>query len=673
MKKQLQLLVDDPWLAPYEADLVSRESYFKTKLDLILTSNKKLSSYANRHLYLGFHYDAKASGWYYREWAPEAKQLYLMGDFNSWSVKSHPLIKLEEGIWEIFIPNLNKKPLLSHESLVKVHVINKRGEPTDRIPAYIRRAVQNSDTYDFAGQIWNPSKPFKWSDKSFDLSTIGHPIIYECHLGLAQEKEGVGTYIEFADSILPRIKSLGYNCVQMMAIKEHPYYGSFGYHVSNYFAPSSRFGTPEDLKYLINKAHQMGLAVIMDMVHSHAVKNLAEGLNDFDGSGHQYFHEGGRGYHSGWDSKLFDYGKEEVLRFLLSNVNYWITEFHFDGYRYDGVTSMLYHHHGEMVSFDHYDKYFKDGVDWDAIRYLQLANTLIHQLKKKGLSIAEDMSGMPGMCRLVKEGGIGFDYRLGMGIPDYWIKLLKHSRDEDWNIHELWNVLSNRRAKEKTIAYVESHDQALVGDKTLAFWLMDKEMYWHMSIGDDNLIIDRGIALHKMIRLITATVGGEGYLNFIGNEFGHPEWIDFPRENNGWSYKYARRQWSLVDNPDLKYKFLNQFDKQLVALLQNHNILEALPAQQLNMDEENKVIIYERNNLIFVVNFHAERSIPDYQFYVPNAGVYKVILSSDSTEFGGHSRIDLNVEYKTFKEEHGNNQLRIYVTSRTALVLKRNN
>ena len=668
MDSQLQLIKDDPWLAPYEGDLNIRHQYFQDRLTLIKKKYTSLKAYAGRHLELGFQYDKKEKGWHYKEWAPEAQQLFLIGDFNEWNTSSYPLTKGNDGIWSVFIPDHKQKPVLVHESQIKVRVINKQGVPSDRIPAYITRAVQNPETFDFAGQIWAPEKKFRWTDKEFEFTGSNEPIIYECHLGLAQEKEGVGTFREFADNILPRIHALGYTCVQMMAIKEHPYYGSFGYHVSNYFAPSSRFGTPEDLKYLINKAHTLGLAVIMDMVHSHAVKNISEGLNDFDGSGHQYFHEGGRGYHSGWDSKLFDYGKEEVLRFLLSNVRYWIEEFHFDGYRYDGVTSMLYHHHGDMVSFDHYDKYFKEGVDWDSVLYLQLANTLVHDLKKDAITIAEDMSGMPGMCRLIKEGGIGFDFRLGMGIPDYWIKLLKHSRDEDWNLHELWGVLSNRRYREKTIAYAESHDQALVGDKTLAFWLMDKEMYWHMSVGDDNIIIDRGIALHKMIRLITSTLGGEGYLNFIGNEFGHPEWIDFPRENNGWSYKYARRQWSLVDHPDLKYKFLNEFDKKMIDLLKANHILIAPPAQQLNVDETNKVIIYERSNLIFVFNFSADRSVPDYKFFVPGAGKYRVLLSSDDGIFGGHGRIDLSTEYFTEKDEYGSNRLSIYSTSRTALV-----
>ena len=403
----------------------------------------------------------------------------------------------------------------------------------------------------------------------------------------------------------------------------------------------------------------------MDIVHSHAVKNFAEGLTEFDGSDSQYFHRGGRGYHEGWDSKLFDYGKWEVKKFLLSNVRYWLEEFHFDGYRFDGVTSMLYFHHGH-TSFDHYDKYFYE-VDWDAVTYLQLANAVIHEYKQGSVSIAEDVSGMPGLCRKPDEGGLGFDFRLGMGLPDYWIKTLKEKADEDWDIHEMWNILINRRAGEKTIAYSESHDQALVGDKTIAFWLMDKEMYFQMQVTDPNLVIDRGIALHKMIRLITISLGGEGYLNFIGNEFGHPEWVDFPREGNNWSHQYARRQWSLADREDLKYKYLANWDKAMLAMVKEYNILSASPARQINMDTTNKVIIFEKNKLIFVFNFSSGNSIFGYKLWAPEEGTYTIILNSDKKEFGGFERVDDTIDYPTDEYQF----VSIYLTNRTALVLKK--
>ena len=664
MEKEFGLITDDVWLKPYESKLLERYNYYINRLSHVEENYGSLYEFASSDMYLGFNYDKKAKGWWYREWAPAANGLSLIGDFNNWDPISHPMTQDDHGVWGVFIADDSDTPL-SHEDLVKVKVHHGL-EERDRIPAYIKRAVQNPDNYDFIGQLWSPDKKFRWTDKNFDLSKIKSPLIYECHIGMALEKEGVGTYLEFADEVLPRIKKLGYNCIQMMAIQEHPYYGSFGYHVSNFYAPSSRFGSPEDLKYLINKAHKEGIAVIMDVVYSHAVKNIAEGLNEFDGSDHQYFHAGGRGYHMGWDSKLFDYGKTEVVQFLLSNIKYWIEEFHFDGFRYDGVTSMLYEHHGEGVAFDHYDKYFQ--VDMDAICFLQLANTLAHQLKPNAITIAEDMSGMPGMCRAIEDGGIGCDYRLGMGIPDYWIKLLKHTSDENWDMYAFWDVLTNRRYKEKTIAYTESHDQALVGDKTLAFWLMDKEMYWHMSKDDQHPVIGRGIALHKMFRLLTAALGGDGYLNFIGNEFGHPEWVDFPREGNDWSYKYARRQWSLLDNEGLKYEQLNAFDQAMIHILAGNDVLDADPAQQLNMDNENKVIVFERNNLIFIFNFNVSYSIPDYRFYSNKKGSYQVVLNSDALAFGGYASCDDNVTFTTEPRPEGD-QLSIYIPCRCAMVL----
>lgn len=663
-KKSVPKLVkDDPWLQPYQEEISNRIDRYTQHLNTIKKEDKSLKNFSAAYKNLGINYSSKDRGWYYREWAPEAYSLSLVGDFNDWDKTSHVLSKKDNGFWELFVPQNE----LEEGSLVKVHITSKNGEH-DRIPAYIFRVVQDAKTHDFNGQVWNIQKKFPWTDKDFDLKNINKaPIIYEAHIGMAQEREGVGSFSEFADNVLPRIKKLGYNTIQLMAVQEHPYYGSFGYHVSNFFSVSSRFGTPEEFKALVNAAHEMGIAIIIDLVHSHAVKNFAEGLNDFDGSGHQYFHEGGKGYHNQWDSKLFNYGKREVLQFLLSNVRFWIDEYHIDGYRFDGITSMMYHHHGDFMDFDHYDKYFLEGVDWDALKYLQLANELVHQLKPGAITIAEDMSGMPGLCRSIKDGGVGFDFRLGMGIPDFWIKYLKEKKDEDWNIHELWSVMTNRRFGERTVAYTESHDQAIVGDKTVAFWLMDKEMYFHMQVDDKNLIIDRGIALHKMIRLFTALLGGEAYLNFIGNEFGHPEWIDFPREGNNWSYKYARRQWSLVDNENLKYKYLNEFDKEMISLLKDFELLSAHPARQINMDETNKVIVFERNNLLFAFNFHNHNSIADYKFDSLGPGEYKIIFSTDNMDIGGFGRIDTSISHHTLE----NDQLSIYLPSRTAVIMRK--
>jgi 1,4-alpha-glucan branching enzyme len=664
----LKLISVDPWLEPSAQDIEDRYQRYLDRLKTIEIDFGSLEQFADGYKYFGINYDENRKGWIYREWAPQANALYMTGDFNNWNRSSHPLEKKDFGIWEIFLDKMQYQDSFKHGSKIKVLVDSGKGLRF-KIPAYITRAIQDEDTKNFSGQLWIPS-PFDWTGDDFNAGSLGELYIYEAHVGMAQEREGLGTYTEFTENILPRIKNAGYNAIQLMAIQEHPYYGSFGYHVSNFFAPSSRFGTPEELKTLIKTAHSMGIAVILDVVHSHTVKNVVEGLNEFDGSDAQYFHPGSRGEHPQWDSKIFDYGKTEVLRFLLSNLKYWMKEFRFDGFRFDGVGSMMYYHHG-LETIDSREKYFRDGVEWDAVCYLQLANTLIHRINPMAITIAEDVTGMPGLTILVEEGGIGFDYRLGMGIPDFWIKYLKDYRDEDWSVHEMWHVLNDRLPHVKTVAYAESHDQALVGDKTIAFRLMDKEMYFHMQKDDGDLIIERGMALHKMIRLFTIALGGQAYMNFMGNEFGHPEWIDFPREGNNWSYKHARRQWSLVDNPELKYRFLAAFDREMIRIIREHQVMTSLFGQQLNMDEENKTIVFERKNLIFVFNFHPTHSIPDYTIPVPRHGEYRVILNSDSKAFGGHGRIDESMSYFTFSDPTGNWAfLKIYNTNRTTLVLK---
>ncbi|MBC8314710.1 MAG: alpha amylase C-terminal domain-containing protein [Bacteroidales bacterium] len=669
-QRRLKLAKEDPWLVPVETEINDRYLRFRERLSSIESDDGSLIHFADGHHYFGIQYNKKRNGWFYREWAPHAEDLYLFGDFNDWQRYSHRLTRQKYGIWELFLPEEEYKDRFTHESKIKVLIHSDAGWH-EKIPAYIRRVVQDPVTLGYSGQVWLPPAKFNWEGDRFDISILKELIIYETHVGMAQEREGIGTFVGFADYILPYIKNVGYNTIQLMAIAEHPYYGSFGYHVTNFFAVSGRFGTPEDLKYLIKKAHEQGIAVIMDLVHSHAAKNTLEGLNQFDGSDNQYFHPGERGNHPHWDSKIFDYGKPEVLRFLLSNIKFWLQEFHFDGFRFDGITSMIYFDHGFRDVWD-LEGFFGPSVEWDAITYLQLANTLVHKINPKAVTIAEDVSGMPGMCRPIREGGIGFDYRLGMAIPDFWIRILKEKKDEEWDIHEMWQILNDRLPNVRTVAYCESHDQALVGDQTIAFRLMQSEIYFRMSKRDQSVIIDRGIALHKMIRLITAALGGQAYMNFMGNEFGHPDWIDFPREGNNWSFRYARRQWSLVENPDLKYRFLGLFDRDMVKLLKSHNILPGHFATQLNMDDVNKTIIFEKQELIFVFNFHPDLSIPDYQFQVSESGDYRSVLNTDNVDFGGQGRIDETKNHTTlFHPETKTNRLSIYNTNRTAQVFQR--
>ncbi len=666
------LIAGDSWLEPYTPQLRQRWKHYLKMREGIEKAGGLLESVSQGHHYFGFNRgnkDGKAGIWY-REWAPAAAQLHLIGDFNSWNRSSHPMTRDAFGVWAIFLPDLKPgQATLTHGGKIKVQVDSASGR-MDRIPAYIRRVVQVEHSTDFVGQYWNPPEPYSFKHP-WAPPKKGGLRIYEAHIGMAQEEPKVGTFNEFTRNVLPRIADLDYNAIQLMAIMEHPYYGSFGYHVSNFFAVSSRFGTPEELKHLIDNAHGLGLAVLLDVVHSHAIKNLNEGLNRFDGSEFQYFHAGARGQHIAWDSLCFDYSVLEVQRFLLSNLRFWMEDMHFDGFRFDGVTSMLYLDHGLGAKFASYDSYFGSNIDDNAVAYLQTANELVHTLRPEVITIAEDVSGMPGMARPVAEGGIGFDYRLAMGVPDYWIKLLKEQRDEDWNLGGLYHTLMNRRHNEKHVGYAESHDQALVGDKTLAFWLMDKQMYWNMSKLQPHPIVDRGLALHKMIRLITFALAGEAYLNFMGNEFGHPEWVDFPRPGNNYSYQHARRLWSLSDRDDLHYLGLKIFDRAMQCLDEQRHVLQDPFIEQILVHEDSRQLAFRRGPLVFVFNFHPTESYTALRIPVPDPSDYRLILDTDSPVFDGFGRVAGDVVYpRQDVPMYGRNQsIQIYLPCRTAQVL----
>lgn len=662
----LKIITDDPSLKPYRSAISGRHNYaLERESELLGTDNRTLSDFASGYLYFGLH-KVKRS-WIFREWAPNATAIYLIGNFSDWKPKEkYRLTRLDNDIWEIKVSDR----VLRHQDLYKLYV-EWNGGSGERIPAWANRVVQDEQTKIFSAQVWQPENEYKFKIRRFKPASAPL-LIYECHIGMSSEDEKVSTYSEFRQNVLPRIAHAGYNCIQIMAIQEHPYYGSFGYHVSNFFAPSSRFGTPDELKHLIDEAHQLGIRVIMDIVHSHAVKNEVEGLARFDGTPYQYFHGGDRREHPAWDSLCFNYNKNEVLHFLLSNCKYWIEEYKFDGFRFDGVTSMIYRNHGLGQDFKSYDDYYGIGQDGDALCYLTLANRLIHSVNHNAITIAEEMSGLPELAVPFDDGGVGFDYRMAMGIPDFWIKYIKECRDEDWKAGHIFYELTNRRANERTISYAESHDQALVGDKTIIFRLIDADMYWHMQRGDETLAVNRGLALHKMIRLITAATINGAYLNFMGNEFGHPEWIDFPREGNGWSYKYARRQWSLCDNRNLHYSDLARFDKAMIDLIRDTRKFQDLPIEKIWDNEGDQVVAFRRRDLVFVFNFNPTKSFADYGILVKK-GSYSVVLDTDAKEFGGFGFSDDTVVHFTQHSHLKNKEwLQLYIPARSAIVLRQN-
>ncbi|CCD24428.1 1,4-alpha-glucan branching enzyme NDAI_0D01150 [Naumovozyma dairenensis CBS 421] len=686
----------DPYLKPY-AQVLSERRYLADKWAYEITHATPDGSYQSlakfsRDSYksYGLHANPQTKEISYKEWAPNAKRAFLVGEFNNWDGSNHELKNKDEfGNFYITIPPLsNGDYAIPHDSKIKVKFQLEDGSEIYRLPAWITRATQPTKetakqfgpTYE--GRFWNPTEPYQFQNNRPVFNESHDSLrIYEAHVGISSPEPKVTTYKEFTQNILPRIKKLGYDAIQLMAIMEHAYYASFGYQVTNFFAPSSRYGTPEDLKELIDTAHGMGILVLLDVVHSHASKNVEDGLNNFDGSDHQYFHSlsSGRGEHPLWDSRLFNYGNFEVQRFLLSNLTYYIDVYQFDGFRFDGVTSMLYLHHGvgEGGAFSgDYNEYLskeRSGVDHEALAYLMLANDLVHELlPESAVTVAEDVSGYPTLCLPRNIGGVGFDYRLAMALPDMWIKLLKEKSDDQWDMGHIVHTLTNRRYGEKVVAYCESHDQALVGDKTLAFWLMDAEMYTGMTVlKEPSLVIDRGIALHKMIRLITHSLGGEAYLNFEGNEFGHPEWLDFPNVNNNDSYHYARRQFNLVDDHLLRYQHLNNFDSTMQHTEMKYQWLNTPQAYVSLKHEVDKVIAFERNGKLFIFNFHPTNSFSDYRIGVEQAGSYRIILNTDRQEFGGQNRIDENARFFTTDLEWNNrkNFIQVYIPCRTAIIL----
>ena len=652
----------DPNLLDYRSDIELRMNNYKRKKAELVGDGRTLAEFANGHLFYGFH--KTHDGWYYREWAPGAERMYLTGDFCNWDRYAYPMEKKDGGVFELYISGVDS---LKNGQRVRAITV-RNGVEMERIPLYAKYVLQDKQTIQWDAVIHEPETSFVWTDSNFKPEKTLY--IYECHIGMAQEEPKIGTYTEFKDKILPRIKALGYNTIQIMAIMEHPYYASFGYQVTNLFAASSRFGTPEELKALVNEAHKLGITVLLDVVHSHASKNTREGICEFDGTVYQFFHDGPKGDHSAWGTKCFNYEKSEVIHFLLSNLKFWQEEYHFDGFRFDGVTSMLYHDHGLGVSFTGYPSYFSMNTDIEAITYLQLANEMVRQVNPNAITIAEDTSAIPGLCLPIEDGGIGFDYRLAMGEPDMWIKLIKEVSDEWWDIGHIWAELTSRRKEEKVIGYCESHDQALVGDKTIMFRLCDSEMYYNMGCNSNSMVVDRGIALHKLLRLVTMSLGGEGYLTFMGNEFGHPEWIDFPREGNGWSSHYCRRQWSLADNPDLKYRFLNNFEGAMITMARKTRLLTG-KIEYMHFDHYRKIMAYRRGKTVLLLNFHPSWSQESMFIPVKEKGDYEVILTTDEAAFGGYDRVSKTYVYKAEKNEEGVYGIRIYVPNRCGIVLRK--
>ena len=667
-----EIINQDHSLKPFELEIKERMELYKEKLNEIKNKEKSLENIAKSYKSMGINLmpngDIK-----YREYAPGAKGISLFGEFNNWNKEQFWAKKDKFGFWELIIPNENGAPKIQHGQIVKVNVVLEDGNWMERNPIWSHYLIQNKESIILENIFWNPEIKYKWKYPQKHIKKPESLRIYEVHIGLSSFDPKINSYKEFADTILPRVKKTGYTAIQFMAIMEHAEYASFGYHVNYLFAISSRFGTPEEFMYLIDKCHENGLFVIMDIIHSHASPNVNDGFNYWDGTDHLYFHGGNLGNHVQWNSKLYNYSSYETLRLLLSNCAYYIKEYRIDGFRFDCVTSMLYSHHGIDYNFTgNYKEYFNEFFNLESSVYLMLANSLIHKLNPEAITIAEDFSGTPGLCRPVEEGGLGFDYKLNMKICDKWKQYLLYKKDEEWNIEDIIYTLKNRRYKEKNISYCESHDQSFVGNCSLSSLLFSSERFWNMSNNSpETPVIGRGISLHKMIRLLTFALGGEGYLSFMGNEFGCPDSLDFPKKENRFSYSHSRRRWDLCDNKDLRYRFLYKWEIIMNILEEIFHFIESEEEYISTKHEDDKVIVFEKGVLLFIFNFHPVKDFQDYQIGTKWGTPHKIILDSDEKRFMGKGRLNHTSSYSTVKKSFKNRpyNMKLDMPSRTCMIL----
>lgn len=633
--------LEDPALEPYRQFLLRRNRSFTAEMERITGHFGSLRAYADLHKNLGVHLVKNAQGnlvWRLREYMPQAEAVWLTTErLNFQRHASYRYQPRGNGIFELVLP----QDALAHGVYMELRVQAKgvlSGEgsqalPFRRVPAFAQWVEQDKTVpAQWCARLWAPQQAYRFRHRRPAAQSF--PRIYEAHVGMAQPAlehhgESVGTYEDFTRRILPRIKADGYTAVQLMGILEHPLYRSFGYQVSSYFAPSSRYGTPDQFKELVDEAHALGLAVILDITHGHACPNTEQGLARYDGSRY-FFSE----KYNQWGTPSFDYSLEMTRRFLLSNCRYWLEEFRVDGFRFDAVGNMLYHDHGVDDDFSHVGRCFygKDGEpreDVDGELYLCLANALCHELHHGAVTIAEEFSGMPGLTSAPAEGGLGFDYRFAMGIPDYWAKCIEAQRD----MGSLWYEMTNHRPYDRTISYVECHDQCINGDDAMIWRMLGDGMYQYMSVFTDNWNISRGLAFYRLMRLITFATADAGYLNFMGNEFGHPEWLD--AEN------YAHRQWHLAEREDLKYAGLAAWDKaQMIGLAARYpEDFRQAPLFRF-IHEQDRLLAFERGSLLFAFNFHELNARQDMTFAV-TPGKYVELLSSDELHFAGHGNLEV--------------------------------
>ncbi|XP_047249302.1 1,4-alpha-glucan-branching enzyme 3, chloroplastic/amyloplastic isoform X3 [Capsicum annuum] len=538
-------------------------------------------------------------------------------------------------------------PALPHGSQYRVYFNTPNG-PLERVPAWATFVIPDADGKQAVAVHWEPTPEYAYKWKHKQPVKPKSLRIYECHIGISGQEPKISSFNDFISKVLPHVKEAGYNAIQIIGVVEHKDYFTVGYRVTNFYAVSSRYGTPDDFKRLIDEAHGLGLLVFLEIVHSYAAADEMVGLSLFDGTNDCYFHTGKRGLHKFWGTRMFKYGDLDVLHFLLSNLNWWVEEYHVDGFHFHSLSSMLYTHNGFASFTGDMDEYCNQYVDKDALLYLILANEVLHTLHPNVITIAEDATLYPGLCDQTSQGGLGFDYFANLSASEMWLALLENTPDHEW--------------------CMKNHNQSISGGCSFAEILIGNSL-GKSSISQESLV--RGCSLHKMIRLITCTIGGHAYLNFMGNEFGHPKRVEFPMSSNNFSFSLANRSWDLLEN-DVHYQLFS-FDKDMMDLDKNGRILSRGLANIHHVNDTTMVISYLRGPNLFVFNFHPVNSYERYTIGVEEAGEYQITLNTDEKKYGGRGLFghDQNLQRTINRRADGKRIcLEVPLPSRSAQVYK---